>query len=114
MTIDPILGAFERLAERAGTAPLVASPGRMVTRAAEMASRGAREGSYVLLSSVNGTGFLAALLAVRRSRGVPVLVDCTSPRAESERIVAALDIELSIRCDDPFPRDLSSFVVESH
>ena len=122
MRIDPIVEAFDGLARTAGTAPMVVAPERAATRSqireASLAlSRALTDerapwGAYVLLASVNGAGFLAALLAARRSGLVPVLTDHAAPRAERDRIAGALDIGWSITCAEAFPGGAASFRVE--
>lgn len=122
MRTDPILDAFDRLAKRAGSAPLVADNQRVASRAdvdawaaaaaESLASAGAPRGSYALLACVNGAGFLAALLGARRAGLVPVLADWGSPPIERARVVAALGIGTRITCSAVFPHGSDSFHVE--
>ena len=122
MRTDPIVETFEGLARTAGTAPLVVAPRRAATRSQireialalsrELTAARAPSGAYVLLASVNGAGFLAGLLAARRSGLVPVLADHAAPLAERARIASALGIGWSIACVEAFPRDLAAFRIE--
>src|SRR5438067_2047884 len=102
MTKDPILDAFDRLVRNEGSAMLVATSDRAASRAdvrawasaaaSALDDAGAAPGEYVLVVSVNGAGFLAALLAARISGLVPVLADWSSPEAELTRIEDTLGI----------------------
>lgn len=122
MTTDPILDAFARIVRRDASAPLVASLARAASRGdvdawslaagAALAAAGARPGGYVLLSCVNGAGFLAALVGARRLGAVPVLADWTSPAAERLRVAHALGIPFGLSCDEAFPKSASSFRAE--
>jgi len=121
MRNDPILDAFDLLAGRDGSAPLVATHRTAASRgqvdalaraaAESLASCGAPRGAYVLLACVNGAGFLAALLGARRAGLVPVLADWTSPPAERSRVAEALGVAASITCDEAFPNGAASFRV---
>ena len=121
MRNDPILDAFDLLAGRDGSAPLVATHRTAVSRAEvdalarvtaeSFAACGAPRGAYVLLACVNGAGFLAALLGARRAGLVPVLADWASPPAERARVAAALGVAASITCDEAFPNGAASFRV---
>lgn len=117
MTVDPIVASFDALVRRDASAPLVASIGRAASRAdVDDASRqlarlleDRARGSYLLVAAANGAGFLACLLGARRAGLVPVLADRSAPAAELERIAGALGIAAALVCDEPFPRDTSSF-----
>jgi len=122
MTNDPILRAFDEIARRHDDAPLVASPTARATRAeiqalsltiARDVERGpAPPGGYVLLTCANGSGFLAALLGVRRAGRVPVLADWSAPPGERDRIARSLGIAAGVACDLAFPtRDQGPRVV---
>ena len=122
MRDDPILDAFDLLARRDPSAPLVATRRISVSRgqidawagaAAEMLTTcGAPRGAYVLLASVNGAGFLAALLGARRAGLVPILADWASPEAERARVAEALDVAARIECGEAFPDSPASFRVD--
>jgi long-chain acyl-CoA synthetase len=121
MLADPITEAFDSIVRRDPLAPLVATPARRATRgevdswaraaAAKLIAAGAVRGERALVFAANGAGFLAALLACRRSGLVAVLADCTSPPAERERVAAALGVTLSIACDAAFPTRDNDFAV---
>ena len=123
MRDDPILDAFDRLARRDPSAPVVATQRITASRgevdawaraaAESLAACDAPRGSYVLLASVNGAGFLAALLGTRRAGLVPVLADWASPPAERARNAAALRVAARIECDEAFPDSAASFRVVS-
>ena len=122
MRNDPILDAFLLLVRRDGSAPLVATERAAASRgdidalaggvAESLAACGAPRGAYVLLASVNGAGFLAALLGARRAGLVPVLADWASPEAERARVAEALGVAARITCGATFPNDAASFRVE--
>jgi long-chain acyl-CoA synthetase len=121
MRNDPILDAFDLLAGRDGSAPLVATHRTAASRAEvdafaraaaeSLAACGAPRGAYVLLACVNGAGFLAALLGARRAGLVPVLADWASPPAERTRIAEALGVAARITCGETFPKSAASFRV---
>ncbi len=102
---------------------LVAGNGHRASRGdvaawAEMAEEslraaGARPGGFVLLSAVNGAGFLSALVGTRRAGCIPVLADRSSPEAELTRIAEALGIEHFLRCDQAFPSGRGAFAIRS-
>jgi len=122
MRNDPILDAFERLLIRDANAPLVATERSAVTRGAvdalskavtaSLTASHVPKGAYVLLASVNGAGFLAALLGARRAGLVPVLVDWASPEAERDRVASALGVAARITCAEAFPSGASSFRID--
>ena len=122
MRNDPVLGAFDRLAERDGQAALVVHGARAASRAeidslaaaaaANLAPLGLARGCCVLLTCVNGAGFLAALLGTRRAGLVPVLADWASPRAELARVAEALGTPARIACADVFPSGPASLTIE--
>jgi long-chain acyl-CoA synthetase len=122
MRSDPILDAFDLLARRDGSAPLVATRSRAASRGEVDAwARAAAErlgafspprGAYVLLACVNGAGFLASLLAARRAGLIPVLADWASPSAERARVARAFGVAAQITCGEVFPAGSASFRVE--
>ena len=122
MRSDPILDTFARLVRRDGNAPLVAAERRIASRAdvdawasavaQEFANRGPARGGFVLVTCVNGAGFLAAVLGARRAGLVPVLADWASPPAERERVAAAFGVAARISCDAVVPGAFSSFRIE--
>ncbi|HZN54004.1 MAG TPA: AMP-binding protein [Candidatus Polarisedimenticolaceae bacterium] len=122
MRRDPIVEGFETLARRAGDAPLVVGPKRAATRADVLEAARALEreildlaparSTYALMACANGAGFLAALIGTRRAGLVPVLMDHAAPEAERARVVAALDIPISVTCADAFPDHVASFRLE--
>ena len=122
MRNDPILEAFRQLADRDGSAPLVATRRASASRgevdaAADLVARSLRasrapRGAYVLLACVNGAGFLAAVLGARRAGLVPVLADWTSPAPERARVEDALGIAARIVCGEAFPAGPASFLVD--
>ena len=119
---DPILDAFDLLARRDGSAPLVATRRTTASRGdVDALARGAAEslayfapprGAYVLLACANGAGFLAALLAVRRAGLVPVLADWASPPVERARVADAFGVAAQITCGEVFPAGPASFRVD--
>jgi long-chain acyl-CoA synthetase len=121
MRSDPILDAFDLLTRRDGSAPLVAAQRATATRgevdalaraaAESLAACGAPRGAYVLLASVNGAGFLAALLGARRAGLVPVLADWASPEAERARVAETLGVAARIECAEAFPTGPASIRV---
>ena len=121
MRTDPILDAFDRLTRGNGSAPLVATRERAASRAdvaawaeaaaSALASSGVPQGAYVLLSCVNGAGFLAALIGARRLSLVPVLADWASPPKERARVMDALGVAAQLTCADVFPTGAESFGV---
>lgn len=123
MRTDPILDAFDRVARGNGSAPLVATPERAASRAdvaawaeaaaAALAPSGAPRGAYVLLSCVNGAGFLAALIGARRLGLVPVLSDWASPPKERARVMEGLGVAVQLTCADVFPAGAEAFRVRS-
>lgn len=114
MSRDPIVRAFERLVRRAPLAPLVASPQRRATvsdvdalsRAAgsRLAERSISPETIVGLAAVNGPGFLASFLALRRAGLVALLLDARMPEAEALRVLAVLDSPFLLRCPRGWPR----------
>jgi long-chain acyl-CoA synthetase len=122
MREDPILEAFAALLRRDGTAPLVATESATATRgdvdalatgvAKSLEGAGVSRGPYVLVSSVNGAGFLAALVGARRAGLVPVLADWSSPAAERDRVASALGVAARITCAEPFPAEAAAIRVD--
>jgi acyl-CoA synthetase (AMP-forming)/AMP-acid ligase II len=122
MRNDPILDAFQLLVRRDEGAPLVATQRTAASRGdVDAMARGAAEslaalraprGAYVLLTCVNGAGFLAALLGARRAGLVPVLADWASPEAERARVAEALGVAARITCGEAFPSGPASFRVD--
>jgi acyl-CoA synthetase (AMP-forming)/AMP-acid ligase II len=114
---DPLLQAFERLARRQPTAPLVLSGQRRATvaevdslalaarrvLAAAEPHRALPPGALVAVSARNGPGFLAALLALRRAGVAAVLLDGQAPPAEALRVAQALGASALLRCSTPWP-----------
>ncbi len=122
MRNDPILDAFRVLLSRDGSAPLVATESAAASRenvdalargvAESLAAAGVPRNAYVLLSSVNGAGFLAAFVGVRRAGLVPVLADWASPEAERARIALAFGVAARITCAEPFPNGAASIRID--
>jgi len=123
MRTDPILADFDRAVRSDGAATLVAAGARHASRAdvdgaaravqAGLRDSGALRGTYVLVAAVNGAGFLAALLGVRREGFVPVFADWTSPAAERRRIAEALGIATVVACDEAVPGHPGALRVET-
>jgi acyl-CoA synthetase (AMP-forming)/AMP-acid ligase II len=119
MSRDPILRAFELLTQRDPLAPLVVSPERRATvggvdalaraAASRLAERPCPPGTIVGLAAANGPGFLASLLAVRRSGLAALLLDARTPDAEALRILSALKAPLLLRCSSGWPQDSSDW-----
>ncbi len=113
-TPDPILQAFERLVRRAPLAPLVISPERRATvgdvdalaRAAgcRLAEKPLAPGTLVGLAAVNGPGFLASLLALRRAGLAALLLDAQTPETEARRALCALGAPALLRCPEGWPQ----------
>ncbi len=113
--VDPIVSAFDRLAGRRPSAPLVVSPSRSasvadvdsLSRALETVLRdvGAEPGALVGLSAPNGPAFLAGLLALRRAGLVVVLLDPHAPDADKERACLAVGARAVLVCDTLWPED---------
>jgi len=122
MSDDPILDAFRVLRLRDGSAPVVATESAVATRenvdalsrgvAGSLAAAGVPPGAYVLLSSVNGAGFLAAFLGARRAGLVPVLADWASPEAERARVASGFGVAARIACSEPFPTGAAAFRID--
>lgn len=118
-TPDPILQAFDRLVRRDPLAPLVISPERRATvgdvdalaRAAggRLADRPLAPGTLVGLAAVNGPGFLASLLALRRAGLTALLLDAQTPEAEARRVLRALGAPALLRCPEGWPRGPESW-----
>ncbi|HEV8578638.1 MAG TPA: class I adenylate-forming enzyme family protein [Thermoanaerobaculia bacterium] len=114
MSRDPILHAFELLAQRDPLAPLVVSPERRATvgdvdalaRAASrrLAERSREPGTIVGVAAANGPGFLASLLALRRASLVALLLDARIPEAEALRVLSVLGAPLLLRCPSGWPQ----------
>jgi acyl-coenzyme A synthetase/AMP-(fatty) acid ligase len=115
MIQDPILHAFNLLAQRAPLAPLVATPERRATvedvealaRAAGRVLAGLSPlppGAAVGLAAPNGPGLLASLLAVRQAGLAAVLLDAQTPDAEALRTIQALGAAGVFRCRAGWPR----------
>jgi long-chain acyl-CoA synthetase len=113
-TPDPILQAFDRLVRRAPQAPLVISSERRATvgdvdalaRAAGrlLAERPLAPGTLVGLAAVNGPGFLASLLALRRAGLTALLLDAQTPETEARRVLCALGAPALLRCPEGWPQ----------
>ncbi len=113
-TPDPILQAFERLVRRAPLAPLVISPERRATvgdvdalaraAASRLADQPLAPGTLVGLAAVNGPGFLASLLALRRAGLAALLLDAQTPEREAQRVLRALGAPALLRCPEGWPR----------
>ncbi len=113
-TPDPILQAFERLVRRAPLAPLVISPERRATvgdvdalaraAASRLADQPLAPGTLVGLAAVNGPGFLASLLALRRAGLAALLLDAQTPEREAQRVLRALGAPALLRCPEGWPQ----------
>ena len=122
MRNDPILDAFRLLRLRDVSAPVVATARKAASRGEiDSIARGVAEsleacvvppGAYVLLSCVNGAGFLAALLGARRAGLVPVLADWAAPEPERARVALALGVAARITCVEVFPNSPEAFQVD--
>jgi acyl-CoA synthetase (AMP-forming)/AMP-acid ligase II len=105
---DPLVAAFERLASRVPTNPIVASPGgKTVTlggldglsRAAEASlPRDLPAGSLVGLMAPNGPVFLAVFLALRRRGHAVLLLDASAPAHEARGTARALGASMVLTC----------------
>jgi long-chain acyl-CoA synthetase len=117
-TPDPILQAFERLVRRSPEAPLVISPERQATvgdvealarAAGSRLAGGPAPGTLVGLAAVNGPGFLASFLALRRAGLVALLLDAQTPETEARRVLRALGAPALLRCPEGWPRGPESW-----
>lgn len=114
MSSDPILQAFDRLVERQGQEPLVATP----TRSASIQEVDglAREvdsvlgpggaippGTPIAFAVCDGVSFLSTFVAARRRGLVPVLLDWRAPSPERGRIVRELGCEWILSCGAQWP-----------
>lgn len=120
MPTDPILEAFDQRRRRPGDLVVVASRHQAtvddVDRLARAAGRQLERtalapGAVVGLAVANGPGFLAALVALRRAACAALLFDARAPKAESERVAAALGAAAVLTCRRAWPRGESDFVV---
>jgi long-chain acyl-CoA synthetase len=112
------LQAFDRLVRRQPLATLVLSGHRRATvadvdaaaRAAGRVLDGACEpdgplppGALVAVAAPSGPGFLAALVALRRSAAAALLLDGQAPPAEALRVALSLGAAAWLRCSGPWP-----------
>ncbi len=121
MTSDPILRAFDRRLRRDRNAPMVvssrrqASPADVDRAARQVGSRLAElplaAGEIVALTAANGPGFLAALLAVRRTGAAALLLDARTPETEKQRTASALGAAAALDCRQPWPRGPGDFTL---
>jgi long-chain acyl-CoA synthetase len=105
---DPLLAAFDLLVRRDPLATLVVTPERRATvadvaalaRAAgcRLAQRPLAPGTIAGLAAVNGPGFLASLLALRRAGLTVLLLDAQTPEPEARRVLATLGAPVLLRC----------------
>jgi acyl-CoA synthetase (AMP-forming)/AMP-acid ligase II len=119
MHCDPILHAFELLVRRDPLAPLVASPVRRATVGdVEALARAAASrlpawcfapGTLAGLAAVNGPGFLASFLALRRAGLAVLLLDAMTPEAEIQRVLRALGSPILLRCLTGWPQGPSDW-----
>jgi acyl-CoA synthetase (AMP-forming)/AMP-acid ligase II len=115
---DPLLQAFDRLVRRQPLAALVLSGHRRATvadvdaaaRAAGRVLDAARQpdgalppGALVAVAAPSGPGFLAALVALRRSGAAALLLDGQAPPAEALRVARSLGAAALLRCSGPWP-----------
>ncbi|HYO12667.1 MAG TPA: class I adenylate-forming enzyme family protein [Thermoanaerobaculia bacterium] len=113
MPNDPILQSFEPLVRRDPLAPLIVSPERRATvgdvdtlaRAAGRRLEGQElaPGTVVALAAVNGPGFLASFLALRRAGLAALLLDGQTPAPEALRIAGALGAPGLLGCRTGWP-----------
>lgn len=111
MTRDPILRAFERLAERDPAAPLVVTPERQASRgdvaalarAAATRLAGIAPETLIGLVAPNGPGFLASLVALARAGAAALLLDGQTPEPEALRTARALGAAGLLRCRSSWP-----------
>jgi long-chain acyl-CoA synthetase len=109
---DPILHDFARLLALHGERPLVVSPTRQTTVDEIHRQAGSfgtvlpslPPGALVALSAANGPAFLAAYLALRRRRLVPLLLDALAPAAERLAIGASLGAAGMLSTDNGWAR----------
>lgn len=122
MPSDLILDAFERRRRRPGDLMVAANRQRAdvdtVDRQARAAGRRLERaalvpGALVGLVAANGPGFLAALVALRRAACAALLFDARTPRAESERVAAALGAAAILTCRRAWPAGEDDFVVSA-
>lgn len=123
MPSDPILAAFDRRLRRAAERPMVVSSHRRASagdvdrmaRAAGtvLAAGGVAPGALIGLSALNGPGFLAALLAVRRAGHAAALLDAFSPRQEALRSARALGVVALFTCATAWPQEAGDFALRA-
>ena len=106
--MDTLAEAFAALLHDAPAAPVCVSPSRCVSRAAiDALAKGlcpriqavAPAGSVVALAAANGPGFLGALLAIRRSRCIALLLDASTPGATQQAIARSFAARLWLRAE---------------
>ena len=111
--VDPVIDAFDRLVARDGARIIIATAGiRVSATALDCLSRAASRtladarlmrGSPVGLLGSNGSGFLAALVAIRRSGHPAALLDSRSTAAELVETAASLGLSGVLRVRKAWP-----------
>lgn len=71
---------------------------------ARLAARPLAPGTLVGLAAVNGPGFLASFLALRRAGLTALLLDAQTPETEARRVLRALGAPALLRCAEGWPR----------
>lgn len=125
MTADPILEAFETRLGTHPNHPLLISPTHQATVAevetlAQLAHNRLKKlagplarGTPVGLAAVNGPGFLAALLALRRQELPAVLLEAGRQPHLTQRVAHGLGLGWILGCDQPWPAQAEHFEVLS-
>ena len=77
--------------------------------AGRLAAEGVSAGDIVAVAMANGPGFLAGLLAVRRSGAAALLFDAHTPSAAQRRTATDLGAAARLVCRRAWPRGLADF-----
>lgn len=76
-----------------------------------LAAGGVGVGALVGLAAVNGPGFLAGFLAIRRAGGAALLFDGHTPEAEKIRIASSLGATAMLNSPRAWPQDENDFMI---
>lgn len=122
MTYDPILEDFRHQVRRRDGDTMLESGATRITvgevdrfaaaLARRLAAAGVVADDLVGLAAVNGSGFVAGFLAIRRLGGRVLLIDRVTPLPERAAIISQLGAVGAVVCPTPWPRSADELMIE--
>jgi long-chain acyl-CoA synthetase len=122
MTYDPILEDFSHQVRRRSGDTMLESAATRITvgevdrlaagLARRLAAAGFAPDDLVGLAAVNGSGFVAGFLGIRRLGGRVLLIDRVTPPPERAAIISQLGAVGAVVCPSPWPRSADELMIE--